>query len=79
MPRYLVQIIGPGGEVAKEVVVAGQGPDDAAAVAVGEPLIRGAKGIRKMLRAKVYWESHGTPTMARFYADNDRVVQLREP
>ena len=67
MPIYRVQIIGAEGEVSKELEVFGRDPDEAAQHAFGEPLVRGAKGPRKTLCAKVYWANGGTPTMARFY------------
>ncbi len=67
MAPFRVQIIDPQGEIAKEVIVEGRDANDAAVVAAGEPLVRGEKGRRKVLRAKVYWQSGGTPTMARFY------------
>jgi hypothetical protein len=67
MAPFRVQIIDPQGEIAKEVMVNGRDASDAAVVAAGEPLVRGEKGRRKVLRAKVYWQSGGTPTMARFY------------
>jgi hypothetical protein len=78
MPQYRVQVIGLGGEVTEQLIVEGHRPDDAAVFAVGIPLVRGAKGMRKVLRAKVYWESHGKITMARFYIDDERLAHLRE-
>jgi hypothetical protein len=70
MPTYQVQIIGPDGEeVAEERLVPAGNPDEAATLAIGGRLIRGAKGSRNLLRAKVYWKNSGTTTMARFYQD----------
>jgi hypothetical protein len=66
---YRVQIIDTDGAVVEEQQVVAKNPDEAAEAAVGEPVVRGAKGIRKVLRAKVYFVSGGQPTMVRYYRD----------
>jgi hypothetical protein len=76
MQCYRVQIIGSNGELADEREVLGPSPDQAAEMAVGEPLVRGARRSRKILRAKVYWDNAGTVTMVRFYQEEGVVVRF---
>jgi hypothetical protein len=57
MPTYRVQVIDADGTVTDERDVAGVGPDDAALTAVGEPIVRGAKGRHKVLRVRYYRDS----------------------
>jgi hypothetical protein len=76
MPNYRVQIINPDGAVAEERQVTATSPDNAALIAANEPVVRGEKGVRKVLRVKVYFDSGGSPTLVRYYRDSSRVVSF---
>jgi hypothetical protein len=65
MKKYSVQVIS-NDTIEDRQVMAGT-PEEAAQLAAGEPVTRGAKGPRRVLRAKVYWLNGSTRTMARFY------------
>lgn len=51
-----------------EQIVAAATPEEAAFLALGERLHRGATASRRLqLRAKVYWTALGSTTMVRLY------------
>jgi hypothetical protein len=67
---YRVQLIDPDGTVVEERDVLAGSPDEAALSVVGGRVVRGAKGFRKVLRAKVYFTKGGQPTLVRYYQDD---------
>jgi hypothetical protein len=77
MSDYRVQIIDPDGAVADERQIAAGGPDEAAQLATGERLVRGAKGSRNVLRVKVYFQRGGLPTMVRYYGDDSHILKFQ--
>jgi hypothetical protein len=78
VPSFRVQLIGLDGEVVDERECVEGDAERAALLVAGEPLIRGAKGHRKVLRAKVYWWEGKTLTLARFYRQDSKLAVTSE-